>query len=59
MATIYYRRGGLRKNDSVYILKLPNDDENQKILIESINRSIVFTREKLTEWPLSFNKTKS
>jgi acyl homoserine lactone synthase len=51
--------GVSEKNENVYILKLPNDNENQKILIENINQRINFTKEKLTEWPLSFNVAKN
>ncbi len=48
-------QGNSEKNEKVYIVFLPTDEENQRILINGINRNNTFDENGLKQWPLSFS----
>ncbi|WP_127957702.1 acyl-homoserine-lactone synthase [Serratia microhaemolytica] len=45
-------KGLSEKNESIYLLNLPNDVENQNILIDGITKYAPIERSQLKEWPL-------
>lgn len=52
-------QGISEKNESIYLLQLPVDEENQNILINKINRNGLLYRDLLGGWPLTFTPADS